>query len=158
MPSSAAAATSPQRPSREQWVLFRADDQLVGLPIGTIREVLPPRPFAPLPGSRPYVCGLANVRGRIVTVVDLAARMGLPPAAARPDHHVVVVEHEGRLVGLAVSEIVRAVEIDPEASDFPSAEARGDSIERGYRRAPGEGDGHLFLAMDPGAIFRPLLA
>jgi purine-binding chemotaxis protein CheW len=56
----------------------------------------------PVPGSAPYVAGVIQVRGRVVPVVDLRARFGLPSVERTLDTRVVVSEHAGRTVGLIV--------------------------------------------------------
>jgi purine-binding chemotaxis protein CheW len=82
-----------------------------GIDLDAVREVATPRAYTPLPGAPACVLGLANLRGRIVTVVDLAAALGREPGDA-PDGRIVVVSHAGRGVGLAVDEVVG---IDPAA-------------------------------------------
>jgi purine-binding chemotaxis protein CheW len=80
-----------------------------GIDLDAVREVAPARACTPLPGAPACVLGLANLGGRVVTVVDLAAALGLDPGDA-PDGRIVVVSHAGRGVGLAVDEVVG---IDP---------------------------------------------
>ena len=63
----------------ERMALLVVGEHRFGVAIERIREIIPARPYTPLPGSGPHVCGLINLRGRIVTVVDLGARLKLPP-------------------------------------------------------------------------------
>ena len=56
----------------------------------------------PVPGAPPYVAGLVQVRGRVVPVVDLRARFGLPAAEPTLDTRIVVAQHGERTVGLLV--------------------------------------------------------
>lgn len=144
--------------SLERIVLLGVGGHWLGVPIGAIREIIPPRPYTPLPGSEPFVCGLINLRGRIVTVIDLGARLGLPPAAARPDHSVVILEHEGRLVGMAVEEVSRIVEADLGALEVRPELLRAFRIDRAHLRGVGETDGRIFVAVDTDEVFRPILA
>src|SRR5688572_32361602 len=57
-------------------VLFRLGDRLYGIDLGAVREILPVRRATRVPGAPAYIAGLINVRGTIVTVLDLASRAG----------------------------------------------------------------------------------
>jgi purine-binding chemotaxis protein CheW len=148
----------PGEAAAQRIVLLGVGGHWLGVPIRAIREIIPPRPYTALPGSEPFVCGLINLRGRIVTVIDLGVRLGLPPAAASVDHSIVILEPAGRLVGMAVEEVSRIV-----PADFDQLEMRGDllrslRIDRGYLLGVGEADDRIFVALDTDEIFRPVLA
>src|SRR5262249_47489253 len=88
-------------------VLFRAGDQRFGLPLEAAREVVPPpRAYTRVPHAPASVLGVMNVRGRIVTVVDFARLLALPPGAAEPGAaRVLVLEARKRDLGLQVEEV-----------------------------------------------------
>lgn len=142
----------------ERMALLVVGEYRFAVPIERIREIIPARPYTPLPGSGAHVAGLINLRGRIVTVVDLGARLGLEPCAADPDHGVVIVEHAGRLVGLAVGEVSRIVEVDLLALDDAAQAMRALQVDREYLRGIGETDGEVFIAVDPDRIVAPILS
>lgn len=144
--------------SAERIVLLGVGGHWFGVAIRAIREIIPPRPYTPLPGSEPYVCGLINLRGRIVTVIDLGARLGLSAASADPDHSIVVLEHAGRLVGMAVQEVSRIVRADLDGLEMGADLLRSLRIDRSYLLGVGETDDRIFVAVDPDEIFRPILA
>ena len=141
----------------ERMVLLAAGGHRFGVPIDRVREIIPARPYTPLPGSGEHVRGLINLRGRIVTVIDLAARLGLPPAALNPDHSVVIVEHRGKLVGVAVEEVARIVTVDPASLQTSADTLRSLRIDRAYLRGVGEVDDEIFVAVEPDEIFGPIL-
>jgi purine-binding chemotaxis protein CheW len=141
----------------ERMVLLVVGEHRFGLPIDRIREIIPARPYTPLPGAESFVCGLVNLRGRIVTVVDLGARLRLPPASARADHSIVIVEHGGKLVGMAVEDVARIVDVDPGALQTPAETLRSLRIDRAYLRGIGEADDRIFVAVEPGEILGPIL-
>jgi purine-binding chemotaxis protein CheW len=142
----------------ERMALLEAGGHRFALGIERIREIIPSGPYTPLPGSGPHVCGLINLRGRIVTVIDLGARLGLEPSSALPEHSVVIVEHEGRLAGLAVAEVSRIVDVDVAALDDAGRALRHLRVDRAYLRGVGEADGAVFVAVDPDPIIGPILA
>lgn len=87
---------------------FTLAHHLYGIPVSCVRELLAAPRLTRVPPAPPVILGLLNLRGEIVTAVDLAAFLGLP-AAAPPDHAVVVASSHGTLaffVG-AVREVVQ---------------------------------------------------
>lgn len=84
---------------------FAVGDVAYAVPIAHVREIVNPLPLTALPHSPPAVAGVADHRGEVVPVIDLRARFGLDP---RPDPlrcKWVLVEVEGRVVGLAVDRV-----------------------------------------------------
>jgi purine-binding chemotaxis protein CheW len=72
-----------------------------------------------VPGAPAYVAGLVQVRGRLVPVVDLRARFGLPAIAHALDRRVVVVQVGTRIAGLLVDSAREVVQIDEAAYEKP---------------------------------------
>jgi purine-binding chemotaxis protein CheW len=142
----------------ERMALLVVGEHRFAVAIDRIREIIPARPYTPLPGSGSHVCGLINLRGRIVTVIDLGARLKLAPASANPDHSIVIVEHRGRLAGLAVEEVSRIVDVDTAALQDAASTLRALRIDRAYLRGVGETDGQVFVAVDPDEIIAPILS
>lgn len=142
----------------ERMALLVVGEHRFAVSIDRIREIIPARPYTPLPGSGPHVCGLINLRGRIVTVIDLGARLKLAPASANPDHSIVIVDHRGRLAGLAVEEVSRIVDVDTAALQDAASTLRALRIDRAYLRGVGETDGKVFVAVDPDEIIAPILS
>jgi purine-binding chemotaxis protein CheW len=149
---------TPDEAVMERMALLVVGEHRFAVSIDRIREIIPARPYTPLPGSGPHVCGLINLRGRIVTVIDLGARLKLAPASANPDHSIVIVDHQGRLAGLAVEEVSRIVDVDTAALQDAASTLRALRIDRAYLRGVGETDGQVFVAVDPDEIIAPILS
>lgn len=116
--------------------------------MGSVREIIPSRPVTRLPGSPPWVLGLLNLRGTVVTVIDLAGRLGLGPGAAQS---VIVVEAGGKTVGVRV-DAVEAVALAEDASvDAVEAARSAEGLVAGMVRLR---DGTALL-MDAELILRP---
>jgi chemotaxis signal transduction protein len=133
-------------------MLVSVGGRLFVLALRHVREVVTARPFTRLPGAPECVCGVVNHRGRLRTVVDLGARLGLPPAAPSPGHRVVVVEYRGREVGVAVDDVLRITHL---ATD------RLQPLPGGAADAPDpagweEADPMYPHPLDPFALLRPL--
>jgi purine-binding chemotaxis protein CheW len=95
-------------------VVFQVGDAEYVLPATHVLQMESYAGATPVPGAAAYVAGLVQVRGRVVPVVDLRARFGLPPLAPTLDSRVVVAEEDGRVVGLLVD---RAREVTRLAAD-----------------------------------------
>ena len=90
--------------SGSRYLVAEAAGQLVALPLEACREIVPARAVTRLPGALPWVAGLLNLRGTVLTVADLSQRLGAT-AGTGP---VVLVEDEGRRFGVRVG-MVRGV-------------------------------------------------
>jgi purine-binding chemotaxis protein CheW len=58
---------------------FTVEDRYLGVPVERVQEVLLAQPVTPVPLAHPHIGGLLNLRGQIVTALDLRARLDLPP-------------------------------------------------------------------------------
>ncbi|NQV83208.1 MAG: chemotaxis protein CheW [Rhodospirillales bacterium] len=63
----------------EDYVTFTIGDQMFGIPVLRVQDILTPNQIAPIPLAPKEVRGSINLRGRIVTVIDVRVRLGLPP-------------------------------------------------------------------------------
>ena len=73
-------------------------------PIGQVVEIMKMPRLTRLPGTRDWVLGVANVRGRLLTVVDAHRYLGMPATLPRPEWRVLVVEDGDLVVGLLVEQ------------------------------------------------------
>ncbi len=92
-------------------LLFRIGTSTYGCDIDAVREIIPYRRATRLPGAPPYVQGLVNLRGTIVTVLDLGIRLD-PTREPVREGSIILAQHGSRNVGVAVDEVmdVQAVE------------------------------------------------
>jgi len=114
-----------------------ADDLHLVCTVGDAAYALPARrvieletyPGAtPVPGVRPWVAGLVQVRGRVIPAIDLRARFGLPAAVRTLDTRAVLVELEQRVVALVVDAAREVVRLPPELRRPAGAGDHGDHI------------------------------
>jgi purine-binding chemotaxis protein CheW len=137
--------------------VFRASGFCFGVPIGRIAEVLPRHPVTPLPGSEPFIGGIINVRGHIVTLMDLGRRLGLSPVLDREDYQVVVLEHRGARAALAVDEVSGLRVRTTAEREESAAVLRGLRLDQPFFTDVGEIDGQLCVGLDPDEILSPIL-
>ncbi len=89
---------------REAFVTFTVAGQVFGIPVMQVQDILTPHAIARVPLGPPDVRGLINLRGRIVTVIDMRTRLSLsgePPRAGM----CVTVENDGELYTLLVDKV-----------------------------------------------------
>lgn len=89
----------------QQYVTMTIADQLFGIPVLTVQDVLGPQKITRVPLSPPEVAGSLNLRGRVVTAVNMRRRLSLPPQADESDNMSIVVEHGGELYSLIIDEV-----------------------------------------------------
>ena len=86
-------------------VTLSVGGQLCGIPVGEVRDVVSARAINRIPLASPVIAGNLNLRGRIVTAIDVRRRLDLPPAASDAAAMSVVTEHEGNLYALLVDSV-----------------------------------------------------
>jgi purine-binding chemotaxis protein CheW len=95
-------------------VTFALDREEFGIPIQQVREVIRVSEITRVPQARRHVRGVTNLRGRILAVVEIRTRMGLPPAEITPRSRVVVVGAHGRVLGILVDGVSQVVKVPAE--------------------------------------------
>jgi purine-binding chemotaxis protein CheW len=95
-----------------QFATFLLDDLYFGVDVMQVQEVIRFQPMTPVPLAPPTVAGLINLRGQIVTALDLRTRIGLPPRLQGRRPMNVVVRTEDGSFSLLVDEIGDVVEVD----------------------------------------------
>lgn len=93
-------------------VAFKLADQDFCIDIGLVREIRGWTPTTMLPHAPGYVKGVINLRGSVVTVVDLSARLGFGAATPTQRHVVIIAMHAGRVVGLLADLVSDILTID----------------------------------------------
>jgi len=91
--------------ARQGFVTVVTGGQLFGLKLERVRDVFVPRSLSKVPLAPPEIAGLLNLRGRIVTAIDLRRRLGLPPRTDGGAPVAVGFEERGELYGLIVDRV-----------------------------------------------------
>ncbi|MBY9065758.1 chemotaxis protein CheW [Hyphomonas sp. WL0036] len=88
-----------------EFVAFVSAGQDYCVDIAVVREIRGWAQPTPMPHSPEYVQGLFNLRGSVIPIVDLAARLGLPPTGSSDRHVVIVVKIRDQLWGIVVDAV-----------------------------------------------------
>lgn len=125
----------------KEFVTVHVADQVFGVQVIDIRDVFALKSLTPVPGSRPEIAGVLNLRGRIVTAIDARRRLGVPD---RPSGHAgtmaVGVEHNGEafcIIVDSVGEVLRLENSQCEPNPV-NLDANWKSISQGVYRLEGK--------------------
>jgi len=126
--------------------------QLFGLPVLAVQDVLGPQQITRTPLAPPEVAGSLNLRGRIVTALDVRLRLGLPPRPEAERAMSVVVDHRGELFSLMVDSVGEVLSLG--AADFernpPTLDPRWREFSQGVYRLKGS----LLVVLDVAQLLR----
>ena len=129
-----------------EYVTVIIDGQLFGLPISRVQDVFMPDRLTRVPLSSPEIAGVLNLRGRIVTAVDLRRRLGMPPRSDAGAPMAVGIELRGESYGLlidSVGEVMKLAEETREPNPV-NLDARLARVSAGVHRL----DGQLLVILD----------
>jgi purine-binding chemotaxis protein CheW len=108
--------------SRELHIVgFQVGRETYGVPITSLHEIVRVPEITAVPDAPEYLEGVINLRGKIVSVMDLRKRFGEKQAAVRKQNRILVVEHAGRLAGLIVDSASEVLKIPAESVEAPPA-------------------------------------
>jgi purine-binding chemotaxis protein CheW len=101
--------------AEKTYVTLTVADQLCGIPVLSVRDILAEQTITRIPLAPPEIAGGLNLRGRIVTAVDLRRRLQLPPAPAGMPRMSVVAEQGGELYALLVDQVSEVMSLSASA-------------------------------------------
>ena len=100
--------------SRELHIVgFQVGRETYGVPITSLHEIVRVPDITAVPDAPDYLEGVINLRGKIVSVMDLRKRFGEKQTSVKRHNRILVVEHAGRLAGLIVDSAADAVDPPP---------------------------------------------
>jgi purine-binding chemotaxis protein CheW len=117
-------------------VTMMIGDQLLGIPVSAVHDVLGPQKLTSIPLAPDAVAGALNLRGRIVTAIDVRKRLGLPERPEDETPMSVVVEHDGEPYSLVIDTVgeVLSVPADRLERNPPTLDARWRAVSDGIFR------------------------
>ncbi len=130
----------------EEFVTFTIAEQLFGIPVLKVQDVLSTYQITPIPLAPPEVMGSLNLRGRVVTAIDVRLRMGLPPRPDDAKHMSIVAENDHELYSLlvdSVGEVLALAKADYERN-LPTLDAKFRAYCAGIYRL----DDQLLVVLD----------
>lgn len=98
---------------------FRVGAELYAVGVAHVTEIVRLQEINSVPGLSPSVRGVTNLRGRVVPILDVRSRFGLPDLEPHDRMVIVVLEVDGERVGLMVEEVTEVVALPPSEQQPP---------------------------------------
>ena len=149
-PEGTAAEAVIDAPSR--LVVFEAGGELYGVDGSVVREIVPIAACTRIPGAPEHVMGLMNLRGTLLTVLDLVHRMtGMPVMS--DEASIAVLNPGGRAMGIAVDDVLDVADLEPGALEKAPLPLDGTVV-----RGLGHFGGRVVIVIDVHELVRQTLA
>ncbi|MHB8127042.1 MAG: chemotaxis protein CheW [Desulfitobacteriaceae bacterium] len=139
--------------AEEQFVAFQIGAENYAIPINYVKEIIRSTEITNVPQSKSYVKGIINLRGKVVTVVSLAQRLGISGTVTITDaQRIIIIEQGENVLGFqvdAVNEVLRIPEntIEPVPVNLQEGE---------YLMGVGKINGQLLLLLNAPVLFKSL--
>lgn len=129
-----------------QCVTFRMADEVYGVNVMLVQEVLRYTEIVPVPGAPHHVLGIVNLRGNVVTVIDTRARLGLPTTEMTENTRILIIEINGNVIGMVVDSVSEVLDI--KSSDIESAPNVGNDESSKYIQGVVNREDFLLIVVD----------
>jgi purine-binding chemotaxis protein CheW len=132
------------------FVTLTVGEQLCGVPVLSVRDILGEHTITRIPLAPSEIAGSLNLRGRIVTAIDLRQRLRLPPPPAEQQRMSVVAEQGGELYALLVDQVAEVMSLKASAfeSNPPTLPQTWAQFSSGIYRL----EGRLLVVLDVGKL------
>ena len=131
---------------KKDFVTLTIDGQLFGIPVLSVRDMLGPQTVTQIPLANSVVAGSLNLRGRIVTVIDIRKRLELPERTDGGASMNVVVKHESELYSLVIDAVGEVMSLP--AGQFEDNPATLEPIWRNFSNGIYRLDEGLMIVLD----------
>ncbi len=134
-----------------EWVTFYLESEKYGVNVLLVREVLKNTEIAPVPGAPPYVLGIINLRGNVVTVVDTRKRLGLSVREADESTRIVVIEIDEQVLGIMVDSVAQVADLRESEIEYAPNVGNDDSSK--YIQGVSNQENELLILLDMEKMF-----
>jgi purine-binding chemotaxis protein CheW len=144
-------AVKTMSPGSRELIAFRIGDQEFCVNIMSVREIRGWTTATPMPHAPAYMLGVINLRGAVLPIVDLSARLGMKDAEPTDRHVIIVAQVKSRVVGLLVEAVSDILTITDDTIQ-PVPEVSSD-IEKQYARGILAIDTRMICMIELDALF-----
>lgn len=117
-----------------------------GVPITKVQEIIPMAKPTRLPQVPDFVEGIINLRGKIIPIIDIKKRFGMPASEISNESRSVVVEAEGQIMGIIVDEVSEVLRLPTDGIEPPPAIIGGVTAD--YLTGVGKLEDRLLILLD----------
>lgn len=108
-----------------RWVTFRLGQELYGVVVKKVREILRINNISPVPGAPEHIIGITNIRGNVVSVIDGRRRINLSAQEYTDLSRMVVMESDDDIVAVVVDKVVDIIDLPESLIDSSPKFNRG---------------------------------
>ena len=119
------AANPPAVSRAGKYLTFVLGAEQYGVEIIKVREILGVLPITPMPQTPHYVKGVINLRGKVIPVVDTRTKFGMPEKGTTSETCIIVVDVDGKSIGLLVDTVKEVLNIAEEQIEDPPSFGTG---------------------------------
>jgi purine-binding chemotaxis protein CheW len=138
-----------------QYLTFKLDDEVFGLAIGKVREVLDFTTVTRVPRTPEYMRGVINLRGSVVPVVDLHMKFGLAQTEKTVNTCIIIVEidieGEVTILGALADSVQEVVELEPD--QIEAAPKIGTKLNTEFIKGMGKREEQFVILLDIDKVF-----
>lgn len=136
---------------KRRYLAFRLDREEYALPIEAVKEIIKPREITEIPRVPAFLLGIISLRGTIIPIIDLRARLKLGNASTSEESRIVVCQNNDQQAGFLVDCITQVVAIGDDAIEPPPLVLSG--IDRAFVDGIGRGQDSMLILMNlPGVL------
>lgn len=129
-----------------KYLTFYLEGEEYGVEILEVHEIIGIMPITRVPRTPPFILGVINLRGKVISIMDLRARFGMRPAEHAAETCIIVVQVGGVQIGLLVDRVSEVLDV-PE-SEIEDAPGFGVEIDTDYILGVAKSSGRVKLLLD----------
>jgi len=129
-----------------KYLTFVLNNEEYGLEILKVREIIGLMEITPVPQTPPFIKGIINLRGKVIPVMDLRLKFGMPETEYTKETCIIVVNIDNRLMGIIVDTVSEVLDIN--AKDIEPAPSLGSSIKTDFILGMGKIKGKVKILLD----------
>lgn len=131
----------------QPYVACRLGDEEYAVEVSHVQEIVRPTAITAVPRAPHYVEGVLNLRGRVVPVVDLARRFGMPARERTKATRIVITQMDARTVGMLVDAVSEVVRLGPDQIS-PAPDLARSGLNAEFFTGVGQANGRLLILLD----------
>lgn len=129
-----------------EYLCFMVSDEIYGINIMDIKEIIKPREVTEIPCAPEFVSGIISLRGTIIPIIDMRSRLGLSCETPTGKERVVVIKKAESFSGLFVDEVIKVVRLNEE--NMEPAPSVLEGIDREFVSGIGRSEGRLIIILN----------
>lgn len=138
-----------------QYLTFKLDEEVFGVDVSQVREILDLVKITKVPQTPDFMCGVINLRGSVVPIVDMRLKFGLTKKDATVNTCIIVLEvimdNDVTVLGALVDSVQEVFELEPR--DIEAAPRMGTRLNTQYIKGMGRRDDNFIIILDTDKIF-----